>query len=67
MNIPPSEELAVHISANDERARDLFRNMLPYIQRLARFSDPQLGINLPAAEASGNGLDRFGEDLYASR
>ncbi|WDT82228.1 MAG: valine--tRNA ligase [Candidatus Manganitrophus sp.] len=47
MNIPPSEELAVHISANNERTRDLFRNYLPYIQRLARLSEPTLGINMP--------------------
>jgi len=47
MNIPPSEELAVQISANDERARDLFRNILPYIQRLARLSDPTVGVGLP--------------------
>nr|WP_238339157.1 valine--tRNA ligase [Candidatus Manganitrophus noduliformans] len=47
MNIPPSEELAVQISANDERARDLFRNHLPYIQRLARLSEPTIGIDMP--------------------
>ncbi|MCG3112386.1 MAG: valine--tRNA ligase [Candidatus Manganitrophus sp. SB1] len=47
MNIPPSEELAVNISANNERARDLFRNHLPYIQRLARLSEPTIGIDMP--------------------
>ncbi|TAK00994.1 MAG: hypothetical protein EPO39_15060, partial [Candidatus Manganitrophaceae bacterium] len=47
MNIPPSEELAVTISANNERARDLFRNHLPYIQRLARLSEPTVGIDMP--------------------
>ncbi len=47
MNIPPSEELAVHISANNERTRDLFRNYLPYIQRLARLSEPTIGIDMP--------------------
>src|SRR5579884_1721897 len=47
MSIPPSEELAVQISANDERARDLFQSMLPYIQRLARLSEPTIGIAFP--------------------
>ncbi len=47
MNIPPSEELAVQISMNNEKTRDLFQNALPYIQRLARLSEATLGIDIP--------------------